>query len=63
MTKLIVLLFFSLFTNLQLRNVMINMGERLTEEEAEQMIRDVDLDGDGLVNYDDFVRMMMASYR
>ncbi|KAL7112972.1 hypothetical protein ACP275_04G034800 [Erythranthe tilingii] len=46
----------------QLRNVMINMGERLTEEEAEQMICEVDLDGDGLVSYDDFVKMMMASY-
>ncbi|KAI5680213.1 hypothetical protein M9H77_01440 [Catharanthus roseus] len=45
----------------ELRNVMINLGERLTDEEAEQMIREADLDGDGLVSYDEFVRMMMAS--
>ncbi|KAH0760326.1 hypothetical protein KY290_016399 [Solanum tuberosum] len=30
-----------------LRHVMINLGEKLTEEEAEQMIREADLDGDG----------------
>lgn len=45
----------------QLRNVMINLGERLTDEEAEQMIREADLDGDGVVSYEEFVRMMMAS--
>ena len=39
---------------------MINLGERLTDEEAHQMIREADLDGDGLVSYDEFVRMMMA---
>lgn len=44
----------------QLRNVMFNLGERLTDEEAEQMIREADLDGDGQVNYEEFVRMMLA---
>ncbi|GMH28495.1 hypothetical protein Nepgr_030338 [Nepenthes gracilis] len=43
----------------ELRHVMINMGERLTDEEVEQMIKEADLDGDGLVNYNDFVSMMM----
>jgi calmodulin/calcium-binding protein CML len=45
----------------QLRHVMINLGEKLTDEEVEQMIREADLDGDGQVNYDEFVRMMMLS--
>lgn len=40
---------------------MLNLGERLSDEEAEQMIREADLDGDGLVSYEEFVRMMMAS--
>ena len=52
---------FFLIYNLQLRNVMLNLGERLSDEEAEQMIREADLDGDGLVSYEEFVRMMMAS--
>ncbi|KAG8370739.1 hypothetical protein BUALT_Bualt13G0014900 [Buddleja alternifolia] len=46
---------------IELRNVMMNMGERLSDEEAEQMIREADVDGDGLVSYEDFARMMMAS--
>jgi len=48
--------------NLQLRQVMINLGERLTEEEAEQMIREADVDGDGLVSYEEFARMMMVAF-
>ena len=40
---------------------MINIGEKVTDEELEQMIRDADLDGDGQVNYEEFVRMMLAA--
>ncbi|PRD33453.1 UNVERIFIED_CONTAM: Calmodulin [Trichonephila clavipes] len=36
----------------ELRNVMTNLGEKLTDEEVEDMIKEADLDGDGLVNYD-----------
>ncbi|KAL6132550.1 hypothetical protein ACLB2K_064791 [Fragaria x ananassa] len=46
----------------ELRNVMINLGEKLTDEEAEQMIREADLDGDGLVNYEEFVTMMLLAF-
>eukprot|EP00249_Psilotum_nudum_P012010 c23528_g1_i1 orf=199-648(+) len=42
----------------ELSHVMINLGEKLTEEEVWQMIREADADGDGQVNYDEFVRMM-----
>ncbi|KAL0676711.1 hypothetical protein Bca4012_004692 [Brassica carinata] len=45
----------------ELRHVMISLGEKLTDEEVDQMIKEADLDGDGQVNYDEFVRMMMAS--
>lgn len=45
---------------MQLRHVMINLGEKLTDEEVEQMIKEADLDGDGQVNYDEFVKMMMT---
>ena len=45
---------------MQLRHVMINLGEQLTDEELEEMIRQADLDGDGQVNYEEFVRIMLA---
>lgn len=31
---------------------MTNLGEKLTEEEVEDMIKEADIDGDGMVNYD-----------
>lgn len=42
----------------ELRNVMMNLGEKLSDEEVEQMIKEADLDGDGQVNYEEFVKMM-----
>ncbi|KAJ1266259.1 hypothetical protein BS78_08G137400 [Paspalum vaginatum] len=45
----------------ELRHVMISLGEKLTDEEVQQMIREADLDGDGQVDYHEFVRMMMLS--
>lgn len=47
---------------MQLRHVMTNLGEKLTDEEVEEMIREADVDGDGQVNYDEFVRMMLAKW-
>lgn len=43
---------------MQLKNVMMNLGEKLSDEEVEQMIKEADLDGDGQVNYEEFVNMM-----
>lgn len=31
---------------------MTNLGEKLSEEEVDDMIKEADLDGDGMVNYD-----------
>ena len=44
----------------ELRQVMTNLGERLSDEEVEMMIKEADIDGDGLVNYEEFIAMMSA---
>ncbi|XP_048357589.1 calmodulin-A-like [Sphaerodactylus townsendi] len=43
----------------ELRHVMTNLGEKLTEEEVDEMIKEADMDGDGRVNYEEFVRVML----
>ncbi|GAA5877691.1 hypothetical protein JCM8547_003799 [Rhodosporidiobolus lusitaniae] len=44
----------------ELRHVMTNLGEKLSDNEVEEMIREADVDGDGQINYDEFVKMMMS---
>ena len=41
---------------------MTTLGEKLTDEEVDEMIREADIDGDGQINYEEFVRMMMAHW-
>ncbi|XP_060135742.1 calmodulin-like protein 5 [Zootoca vivipara] len=47
----------------ELRHVMTNLGEKLTDEEVDEMIKEADVDGDGRVNYEEFVRVMMEKER
>jgi Ca2+-binding EF-hand superfamily protein len=44
----------------EVRHVMTNLGEKLTDEELDEMVREADTDGSGQVNYEEFVKMMMA---
>jgi len=44
----------------ELRHVMTNLGEKLSNEEVDEMVREADVDGDGQINYEEFVKMMMA---
>ena len=43
----------------ELMQVMSNLGENLTDDEVGMMIREADVDGDGQVNYDEFVKMLL----
>ena len=47
----------------ELRHVMTNLGETMTDEEVDDMIRESDIDGDGQINYEEFVKMMMSKWQ
>jgi len=44
----------------ELRHVMTHLGEKLTEDEVDEMIREADLDNDGQIDWNEFVRMMVG---
>lgn len=44
----------------ELRHIMTNLGEKLTEEEADEMIREADFNNDGNINYEQFITVMMS---
>ncbi|KAG6512413.1 hypothetical protein ZIOFF_030524 [Zingiber officinale] len=44
----------------ELRHVMATLGEKFTDEEVDEMIREADINGDGQVDYQEFVQMMLA---
>ena len=41
----------------ELRHVMAGLGEKLTDDEVDEMIREADVDGDGQLNYQEFVKV------
>ena len=47
-------------TSHELRNIMNSLGENLSPEEIEEMIKEADLDNDGQIDYEEFVKMMMS---
>ncbi len=45
----------------ELKNVVTSYGKmKMTDEDAEDMLRAADFDGDGLINYEEFVKMFTA---
>merc|ERR1719419_1611245 len=49
-----------LISKVELKKVMDSLGEKLSEQDIEDMISEADHDGDGQVNYEEFVAMMLA---
>ena len=43
----------------ELQHVMNSLGENISQDEVEEMIKEADLDGDGYINYEEFVKMIM----
>merc|ERR1719373_757279 len=48
-----------LITKQELRRVLLEYGEKLTEAEADEIEKDAMPDKDGRINYEDLVKMMM----
>merc|ERR1711976_754517 len=44
----------------ELRWILKNLGDDLTEEDIDDMIADVDTDGSGWVDYDEFAHLMLS---
>ena len=45
----------------ELRHVMTNLGEKLLDEEVDEMLAEADIDQDGNINYNEFVKMLMQT--
>ena len=49
-----------LISNEELFHIIRTFGETLTDKEIEEIINEADVDGDGYINYEEFVRMMIT---
>ena len=49
-----------LITLNELKHIMTTTGDKLTEQEVNLMIREADVDSNNNINYEEFVRSMMA---
>jgi len=49
-----------MITTQELRHVLTNLNDKISLEDAREMIKEADYDGDGGINYEEFVKIMMA---
>lgn len=42
------------------KGIINNLGEKLTQSEIKEILKEADLDGDGNIDYMEFVKMMMS---
>ena len=51
---------FSTISTQELRHIMANLGEKLKDHEIDEMILHADTNGDGVINYNDWVSLMTS---
>ncbi|KAG8707165.1 translation elongation factor EF1B gamma [Ceratobasidium sp. 394] len=44
----------------EMRHALFNLGERLTNDEMEEMVREADVDGDDRVHYEEFIKVIRS---
>ena len=44
----------------EMKQIMAANGENISDQEADQLFKDIDADQDGRISFEDFVQMMMA---
>lgn len=47
----------------ELHYTMTNLGEKISDADVKEMIREADLDGDGRINYEEFIKMMQMKQK
>ncbi len=45
----------------EIKELTTTLGQRLTFDELEAFMREADMDGDGRLNYEEFVKMMLSA--
>ena len=48
-------------TRHEFKSVLLNLGEKITDEECDLLVTEADLDGDGQVDYEEFYFLMVTS--
>ena len=46
-------------TSQELKHVMLKVADELTEEEVDAMIKQADVNGDGQIEYEEFIALLM----
>ncbi|KAI8037191.1 uncharacterized protein LOC128255695 [Drosophila gunungcola] len=48
------------FTTAEIRTIMTNLGEKMSDEDLNEMFQDIDLDKDGKISFSEFVTAMRS---
>jgi len=44
----------------ELRHIMTHLGEKMTDDEVDEMLGYIEIDGDGQINYEEYVKIVLA---